>query len=266
MPTALVNDTQFYYELHGRGKPLVLVAGLASDSQSWQPILGDLARSHRVLVFDNRGVSRTPSDDAAITVERMADDCMALAEQIGFSSFDLLGHSMGGYIALDCALRYPRRVGKLILAATSAVSSGRNIALFNDWADCLDAGSDLALWFRNIFYWVLSPRFFRNEKALADAVQFELDYPYPIRPETFRRQVKAISSFDRSGAVRNIAAHTLVLAGKEDILIPPEESVELSQQISGAAFQQIERAGHSIFMENPGDFAGSVLAFLSEGE
>ena len=100
MPMAKVNDLEIYYEIHGEGPPLLLVAGLASDSQSWQPVLDSLAADYQVIVFDNRGVGRTTPQEAGNSISRMADDCVGFARQLGIGKFHLLGHSMGGFIAL----------------------------------------------------------------------------------------------------------------------------------------------------------------------
>lgn len=265
MPTVPMDDIQLYYEVHGQGDPLMLVAGLASDSQSWQPILEELSSQHSVIVFDNRGVGRTPPSGTDMTIRQMADDCIALARHLGLPSFSLLGHSMGGYIAQDCAARYPRFIDRLILAGTATRTSKRNIALFSDWAACLETGMDPEIWFRNIFFWVFAPRFFENEAAVREAIRFELDYPYPINPSTFRKQVEAIAAFD-GGETASIAAPTLVLAAEEDLLMPPEEGLKLSKTIPGAVFRTIEHAAHSLFTENPKEFAAAVLDFLSQGK
>ena len=105
MPTVKVDDLDIYYETHGEGPPLLLVAGLASDSQSWQPVLDTLAADFKVIVFDNRGVGRTTPQEATTSITRMADDCVGLAQQLGIEKFHLLGHSMGGFIALETAIR-----------------------------------------------------------------------------------------------------------------------------------------------------------------
>ena len=140
MPSAIVNGVDLYYECHGKGKPLMLIAGLASDSQSWQPIVQDLSRCYLVILVDNRSAGRTKPQDVEISIQSIADDCIALIEYLGLSSVTLLGHSMGGFVALDCAIRHPGHISRLILAGTSAFNSERNNALFHDWADCLISG------------------------------------------------------------------------------------------------------------------------------
>jgi len=263
MPTAAINDVDLYYEIHGSGDPLLLVAGLASDSQSWLPVLEGLAQQYRVIAVDNRGVGRTTPADADVSIPQIADDCIALIRHLGLSSANVLGHSMGGFAALDCAIRYPECVDKLILAATSAANSGRNNALFADWVRCLESGMDPGLWFRSLFYWLFTARFFENKQAVDEAVRFAVEYPYPQSKAALKNQVKAIAEFNCEDGLAAISAKTLVICGEEDLLFPPEKGVKLSKAIRDARVSSIPNAAHSIHMEAPQAFTHCVLGFLS---
>jgi len=265
MPTVKVDDLEIYYETHGEGPPLLLVAGLASDSQSWQPVLDTLAADFKVIVFDNRGVGRTTPQEAATSITRMADDCVGLARQLGIEKFHLLGHSMGGFIALETAIRFPDRVDKLIVAAAAATDSARNHYLFADWAADRNAGMDPERWFCNFFYWIFTAGFFDDSKSVQAALRFALDYPYPQSPAAFDKQVRAMADFDCRKRFCSVHAKTLVLAGGEDLLFPPGVCRELARTIPQAEFSQIEGAAHSIFIEKPKDFTAAVLGFLGQG-
>jgi pimeloyl-ACP methyl ester carboxylesterase len=81
-------------------------------------------------------------------------------------------------VALDCAIRCPERVSRLILAATSAISCKRNNALLYDWFRYVESGMKPEYWFRNLFYWILSEDFFADEKRVEDAVQNAIADPY----------------------------------------------------------------------------------------
>ncbi len=262
MPNKVINKVDIFYEIRGEGMPLMLVAGLASDSQSWLPIIEDLSPHCLVVAPDNRGVGRTKPQDVGITIPDVADDCVALVRHLGFSSVNLLGHSMGGFVALDLATRYPDYINKLILAGTAASNSARNDALFSDWAAWLESGMDPRVWFRNIFYWIFSARFFENEGTVNDAVQYAVDYPYPQSRVAFRNQVSAIAGYDCTDGLPRIAAETMVIAGSEDLLFPPQVCGGLAQAIPGATLCVIDNAAHSIHMEQPRAFAESVLQFL----
>jgi pimeloyl-ACP methyl ester carboxylesterase len=263
MPTATVGEVQLYYEIHGEGAPLMLIAGLASDSQSWQPVLNDLAAHHLVISPDNRGVGRTIPQDVESSVQHIASDCMGLLRHLGLSSVNLLGHSLGGFVALDMAVRYPQYIDKLILAATAPSNSERNNALFARWALDRSAGMDMAAWFRGIFPWLFTSNFMADDEKVAEAVRLAVEYPYPQSHVAFRRQVEAIAAFDASKELPRISAKTLVLGGREDLLYPPEVSVALAQGIPGASLKLIDEAAHSIHMEQAAAFGRHVIDFLS---
>ena len=262
MATAIINKSEIYYEIHGSGKPLVLIAGLASDSQSWLPIIPELSKKYKVVVFDNRGVGRTKPMDAVISITQMADDCVGLIKHLGFSNVNLLGHSMGGMVAMDAAIRYPGIVSSLILAATSSVNSVRNANLFTDWVTYLEEGMSTELWFRNMFYWIFSKKFFENEELLNATVKMAIDYPYPQSKTAFANQINSIRNFNLTADILSVKAKTLVLGGEEDLLFSPDEVYNNLKSIQGAKFSFIEGAAHSVFMEKPTEFVKVVNDFL----
>ena len=262
MPNIQVNNVSLYYEIHGTGEPLMLVAGLGSDSQSWQPVMEELSRHFLVIAPDNRGTGRSVPQDVETSIRQIADDCIALARHLGFSSFNLLGHSMGSFVAMDLAVRYPSAIFKLILASTSISNSRRNNALFSDWVSTLESGMDKVQWFRSIFYWLFTEQFFENKDTLDAALHYAVDYPYPQSEVAFRKQVDAITGFDCFQQISNITAKTLIISGQEDILFPPDASASIAQAIPGAIFSIIEHTAHSIHMEQPRVFTDRVLDFL----
>ena len=108
MPHASIDGFEMYYERHGaQGEPLVLVHGYTGDVSDWQHQIEEFAASHRVLVMDHRGHGRSgaPRDRESYTVERMSDDVEALVAQVGFGRYHLVGHSLGGMVAQEIALR-----------------------------------------------------------------------------------------------------------------------------------------------------------------
>ncbi len=263
MPNSIINGVDLYYEIAGKGEPLLLIAGLASDSQSWLPIINDLCRNYTVITFDNRGAGRTKPDDIEITIKDISDDCIALIRELGLSSVNIVGHSMGGFVALDCAIRYPEYLDQLILVGTSAVNSERNNALFDDWVRYQESGMHPELWFRSLFYWLFSQHFFDQKDALSCAVQFAVEYPYQQSKTAFKNQISAIRAFNCLSDLADISAKTLIISGKEDLLFPPQQSAERLQAIPNAVVASIEQAGHAPFVEKPEEFVKCIETFLN---
>jgi len=252
-----------YYELLGSGPPLVLIAGLASDSQSWLPVVDELAKQFTLILFDNRGVGRS-TQECPISIDLMADDCNALIHHLGISKASLLGHSMGGMVAMECAHRYPDRVDRLLLVATTARNSARNKQLFRDWADWYAADYNRPAWFRSLLTWIFTERFFDNQQMVDGSVLFLLNYPWPQSADAFRKQVEAIAAFDATDWLDTIAVPTHVMVGSEDILLPPACSNQLAELIPGACISVIEGAAHSIHMEQPQLFVREIVTFLQQ--
>lgn len=126
MPRARVNGVSLYYEVTGRGAPLVLVHGFACGIRSWDPQVKALARSHRVIAYDVRGhgTSDAPADAADYSQPTSVADLHALLRHLGLRRAAVGGLSMGGNIALNFALAHPEMVSALIVADTGAGSDG----------------------------------------------------------------------------------------------------------------------------------------------
>jgi pimeloyl-ACP methyl ester carboxylesterase len=250
-----------YYERRGSGRPLMLVAGLAADNAFWMPSADALAARYDVVMPDNRGAGRTTPLDVAASIRAMADDCIALADRLSLRKFSIAGHSMGGMIALDCALRYPERVDRLVLASSAACASAWNNDLFATWAT-LFTRVERPLWFRNLFYWVLSPAFLDNARSFDALVQLAAAYPHQQTPAALAGQVKAIAGFDARAQLSSVAARTLVMAGTLDIVFRIEDAAAFAKSIPHATFAPVEGAAHSFPMESPAEFTQRVLEFL----
>ena len=258
-----LSDVELYYEVHGDGPPLLLIAGLASDSQSWGSALPALAEHFTVICPDNRGVGRSKPADAPVSIEKMADDCAALVRSLGYEKVHVLGHSMGGFVAQKMAVRFPELVDRLVLAGSGSKFSARNAALFSDAVETLERGADPVLWFRNFFYWLFTPAFFEQPGMLDAAVNYALTYPWPQETVSFRNQVEAVRNFDATADLPKITSPTLVLTGAEDLLFTPGESREFAARLPNAALEVIEGAAHSIHMEQGSEFVRATIEFLT---
>jgi pimeloyl-ACP methyl ester carboxylesterase len=122
---ATVNGLKMYYEIHGSGKPLVLLHGGGSTIMStFGRILPELAKKHQVIAVELQAHGHTPDIDRSLSFEQDADDVAALLKQLRIEKADLMGFSNGGTTGLQIALRHPETVNKLVLASTTYKRDG----------------------------------------------------------------------------------------------------------------------------------------------
>jgi pimeloyl-ACP methyl ester carboxylesterase len=119
MPKVKVNDIQIYYEVKGKGYPLVMIVGCGANLEAWDPrLIEGLSKHFKLVLFDNRGAGRTDLSKGEYTIRLFADDTAGLMDALGISRAHVLGISMGGMIAQELAINYPEKVSKLILCST----------------------------------------------------------------------------------------------------------------------------------------------------
>src|SRR4051794_11416111 len=123
------------YRVVGRGEPVVLIQGAGVYGSGWLPQVEDLCRDYRCLTFDNRGVGASLPIGKALSIEQMAEDTLALMDAEGWASAHIVGHSLGGIVAQQIALKNRARVQSLVLMCTfSRGSDASKMSPFVIWA------------------------------------------------------------------------------------------------------------------------------------
>jgi pimeloyl-ACP methyl ester carboxylesterase len=263
MPKLKVNNKEIYYSEYGSGQSLLLIAGLGSDSVSWLPVIIGLSQHFHLVTFDNRGVGRSSPDNNDITIADMADDCANLIIQLKLTKVNVLGHSMGGMIAMELASRYPEMINSLILAASAPLINERNSWMFKDWVYFLKSGMDKRRWFRNMFYWIFSKEIFENKQLLEQTVELAVSYRFQQTDQSFENQTKAISQFNALDILNTIKTKSLIIYGDQDILFPIEETKILFTGLQNKIEISIFGAAHSIHVDKPVEFIKSVVDFFA---
>jgi len=262
MPHAKVNGISIYYEVHGEaGEPLVLVHGYTGDVSDWRHQLPDFAATHRVLIMDHRGHGRSeaPPGRASYSIETLADDIEALIAHVGFERYHLLGHSMGGAVVQEIALRSPHRLISLTLHDTSyRFSATRNEAVVK---------------------WIEARNAIAREKGMRAVADLPVMVkPPPHMPATRREEERerlarmpvdgflgcwdALQSWEGAKErIGQISAPTLVIYGELDGPLV-EASKLMAAAIPGATIAEIPEAAHSPQFERPALFNAALRAHL----
>ena len=124
------NGQKLYYEIHGEGEPLVLIMGLGGDATAWMFQIPAFSKYFKVIVFDNRDVGRSSMAKTSYTIADMAQDTAGLLNALGVQQANVLGGSMGGFIAQELVIHHPDKVKKLVLACTTGQMARFKIDLF----------------------------------------------------------------------------------------------------------------------------------------
>ncbi|MEW6282193.1 MAG: alpha/beta fold hydrolase [Candidatus Eremiobacterota bacterium] len=250
------------HELTGQGPPLVLISGCATDRTCWVFQVPEWSAHFRVLTFDNRGVGRSPCPAGPGSTEQMADDTAELLDSVGMESAVVLGHSMGGMIAQQLALRHPQRVRALILAGTMPRVGARCAHVLDSWTRSLELGVPPELHIRLILPWIFSPAFLADADKVRESVQAYLDNPWPQGAAANSAQVAAVLGHDTRARLREIQAPTLILQADQDLFVALSDSLALQEGIPGATLRVIP-GGHACMLEEPAAFNQAVFEFLA---
>src|SRR5438874_13245987 len=117
---APVNGLKMYYEVHGSGDPVVLLHGAyMTIPGNWTGWIGELSKTRKVIAVEMQGHGRTADIKRDLSYENLADDVAALLEQLKIPRADLIGYSMGGAVAMQCAIRHPDKVRKVVVISST---------------------------------------------------------------------------------------------------------------------------------------------------
>lgn len=259
MPKISVNGVQIYYEAHGRGEPLLLLAGIGYGTWLWFKQLPALAPHYQVIVFDNRGAGRSDKPDEEYTVALMAQDAYELLRGLGLSRAHILGVSLGGFIAQQLVLAHPELVKNLVLCSTSF--GGPNMVLPRGEVlqfMALGAGKET-------FQYGLELAFSREYYQQHPREIAQLTRPMRRNPQpryAYLRQLMAPVNFCSEERLLEIRCPTLVLAGEDDPVVPAENSRRLAAQLPQAHLKIFPGARHLFFIERAEEANQTILEFL----
>jgi pimeloyl-ACP methyl ester carboxylesterase len=210
-----VNGLNLYYETYGTGRPLVLLHGGLGSGEMFGPVIPVLAERHQVIAPDLQGHGRTADIDRPIDVRLMADDIAALIDHLGLHKPDVVGYSLGGGVAFQTAVKYPDKVGRLVVVSANMRRDAIYPEMLEQQGQVNAAAADF----------------------LKDTPMYQLYQRVAPRPEDFPRLLDKMGEgmakdFDFTEEVRGLRVPTLIAAADAD-MAPPSHYVEVFSLLDG---------------------------------
>ena len=277
-----VGDIDVAYKMFGKGDPLILFNGASDSMDAWDPsFLTGISSNHTVIVFDQRGIANTTVGSKPYTYQQLANDTAGLLDALKIPKADVMGYSLGSYLAQQLTLMYPNKVNSLILAGSSCGGkdhtpkppefiklqseivnkSLHNIPITHEELKSLVSASVGSGWAR------LHPESLNIPANLTSLQQLKPGLP----PEIANNQNNVGKHWEDnpnwSGTcddLAKLAKPTLVITGTDDNFYQPHvNSLKIAEKIPGAWLVQIKNAGHAVVDQYPAEIAKILNTFLS---
>ena len=265
--TVQVDGAQIAYRHVGNGLPLLILNGFAATNADWDPsFIESLASSNELILVDNRGIGGSTDDGQPFDIARLADDAARVIEALSFEHTNVLGWSMGGFIAQTLALKHPHCVNKLVLLSTDSGGADADLAPRDVWSQLVDMSGTAHEQARRLLSLLfpsdVAESLYRQFGDIVAAARARLS------PELVKRQAAAMDAWHRNGVgnrLREITQPVLIATGREDMVIPPSNALKLVNAIHGAWLAQFPDGGHAFMAQYPRPLADVINCFLALG-
>lgn len=260
------NGIEIYYEVHGEGQPLVLIAGLSYTHWMWHKMVPGLAKQFRVIVFDNRGVGQSDKPDGPYSAQMLAADTAGLLEALEIEEAAVMGHSMGGFVAQALVLDRPDLIGKLILSATNFGGPHHIPVTQEAMAVLSDVSGDPIERFKRGLAVSTAPGFVENNPEVIEEWLAYRDQN-PIDPGPYQAQMAVGLSLMTpenafEGKLGTVEKPTLILFGEVDKVVPPGNAQLLHEALPKSEVVLLPNAGHFFPLEVPDEAVAVITEFI----
>ena len=277
-----VGDIDVAYKMFGKGEPILLFNGASDGMDAWDPsLLKGISSNHTVIVFDQRGIANTTAGSKPYTYQQLANDTAGLMDALKILKADVMGYSLGSYLAQQLTMMYPDKVSSLMLVASSCGGNDHtpkppefiklqsdivnksldNISLTAEEIKSLVTASLGSGWIK------LHPESLEGFENITSLQQLKPGLP----PEIVNNQNNVGKHWEDnpnwSGAcdeLAKLAKPTLVITGTDDNFYQPHvNSLKIVEKIPGAWLVQIKDAGHAVVDQYPAEIGKILNTFLS---
>jgi aminoacrylate hydrolase len=256
-----------HFDVHGLthtdARTIILSSGLGGSGSYWTPQIEALSRDFRVITYDHRGTGKTGGEvPESGGIAAMADDVLEIALELGLEKFDFMGHALGGLVGLDIALRRPDLIGQLILVNAWSKADAQSGRCFDVRIELLErSGVEMFVKAQPLF---LYPAVWMSENPDRMAADEAHGVAHFQGKTNVLRRISALRAFDIDDKLSEIAAHTLVVATHDDLLVPYTRSIRLAEGLPHAELALTNFGAHAVNIVEPEEFNRTILRFLSD--
>ena len=248
------------FSMLGDGPTVLMLHGIGGGHDAFAPQLEALGcQGYRAVSWDMPGYGRSAPVEP-YTFKALAASCVALIEALKVSQVVLVGHSMGGMVAQEVAVRRPDLVSRLVLAGTSSAFGNGDGAWQREFVAertaPLDAGRSMEQLAEVLVPQMIGPGASPEGAALAQRCMGA------VPAATYRKALEALVTFDRRSALERIGVPTLLVAAEFDKSAPPALMRRMAQKIAGSSLVELPRVGHLMPLEAPEAFSDVLLKFI----
>lgn len=252
-----------YYEIYGfeesRNPVVVFLNGMSQTTQHWKSHARALQERYRILSYDARGQGRSDVPDEVPTIERHAEDLVAILDELDVEKVSLVGFSHGARVALGFAAHYPERVRGLAIISATARPTALARTIVRSWGEVLAIGGLEAMSWSSLPT-ILGNEFLeKNERMLSNIIKASIQRNSPEGIRSLLEGLNAYPNLDE--LAKKVRAPSLVIAGDEDLLVEPAGARELARLCHGE-YREFKNTGHTIPIERPQEFREIIVEFL----
>lgn len=258
-----------HYVLHGRSEPdaptVVLCSGLGGAAAFWTPQLSSLGEHYRVLSYDQAGTGHSPADlPEGYNIAHMAEELITLLDRLGITRCHFVGHALGALVGLQLCLTHPALIRRLVLINGWAGPNPHTERCFTTRLALLhQAGPAAYLHAQPLFLY--PPGWIATHHAWLQREEAELLARFP--PVTnMTRRIDALLAFDLRQQLAQIDTPTLVLANRDDSLVPWSCSAQLAEGMPNARLELLDYGGHACTVTMPVPVNTLLCDYLQESE
>jgi len=272
-----VGDIDIAYKMLGKGDPILLISGSSSDMNAWQPsILRDLSSNHTVIVFDSRGIGKTTTGSKPLSIQQLANDTAGLLDALEIQEADVLGYSLGSFVAQQLTISHPEKVNRLILVAASCGGKEgipRSPELVEFFSEMVNRSiNNIPITpqdVKTLLTISMGSAWMELHPNFLETIPSDIDLFAGIPPNTIKQQNDIAQDWQATNwsgicdELTKVSNPALIITGTHSNNVPPGNSLVIAGKIPGAWLVQIKDAGHAIFDQYPEKLNSVLQTFLS---